>query len=446
MAQLDFKLPDIGEGVVEGEIVKWHVAEGDAVAEDQPLVEVMTDKATVTIPSPRAGKVVKRVGKEGDITKVHSTLVVLDLGGASATGAGSPAANAAAKEAGNEEPFFEKIPEAKTTASIASAPAAIAAPAQGNGKVLATPVTRRIAHEHNVDLRLVPGSGPSGRVTKADVLSFVSDNRAEGPHSSDARSEPGGRSRTALPAGGGGEVPHSDEIREPLRGLRKRIYEAMAKSKATIPHFTFVEEVEMTALSELRARLNARLAKAPAQGVAKLNYLPFIVKALTAALPKFPYLNASLDDASKEIVVRRDYHVGIAAATPDGLTVPVVHHADRLSVLELAAEIERLGKAARENKLKADELRGATITITSLGKEGGIFATPIIAHPQVAILGVHRIEPRPVVRDGQIVAREMMYLSLAFDHRLIDGHVGAAFAYELIRYLQEPELLLVELR
>ncbi len=427
MAQLDFKLPDIGEGVVEGEIVKWHVNEGDVVKEDQPLVEVMTDKATVTIPSPKAGKIVKRVGKEGDIAKVHGVLVVIEFGGAATV----------EKVAGREEPFFDKVPEKATTVPPASAPtrttsmATSTSTASSNGKVLATPVTRKIAREHGVDLRLIAGSGPSGRVMKTDVLAAVDLKDI----ASDWRSEPGGRSTTASPDGGGGRVHYS---REPLRGLRKRIYEAMAKSKATIPHFTFVEEVDMTALALLRTQFNAQLTRAPKNGVTKVTFLPFIVKAVTAALPKFPYLNASLDDASKEIVVKRDYNIGIAAATPDGLTVPVIHGADRRSVVEIAAEIDRLAKAARENKLAAADLKDGTFTITSLGAQGGIFATPIIRHPEVAILGIHRIEPRPVVRDGAVVVREMMYLSLAFDHRLIDGHVGAAFAYELIALLQDP--------
>jgi len=401
MATYDFKLPDIGEGVVEGEIVKWLVREGDPVAEDQPLVEVMTDKATVTIPSPKRGRVVRTHGKEGEIAKVHQPLVTLELeGGASAPEAARPSAPVPA-------------------AAAAPAPSAPAPVGNGNGKVLATPVTRRMAREHGLSLSAIEGSGPQGRVTKADVLAAM-----------------------ASPAAAPARAAKGDQ-RMPLKGLRRKIAEKMVRSKHTAAHFTFVEEVDCTELVRVRSRVNEALA---AQGdSAKLSFLPFICKALVAALRKYPSLNANMDEATQELVVRGGYNFGIAASTEEGLTVPVVKDVDRLSLRALGDEIARLANAARERRLKMEELSGGTFTITSLGQKGGLFATPIINHPEVAILGVHRMRKRPVVVDDQIVVREMMNVSLSFDHRVIDGAVGADFTYELIRYLEQPELLFVEL-
>lgn len=408
MATFEFKLPDIGEGVVEGEIVKWLVKEGDQVSEDQPLVEVMTDKATVQIPSPRRGKVVRTHGKEGEIAKVHHTLVTLEVEGAG-------------NEAGNGRTAPAPMAAKSEPAAPATAP---------GGKVLATPVTRRMAREHGLSLTEIAGTGPQGRVTKADVMAAIAGSGAvaTGTQTSVARPK--------VSAGG-------NDQRMPLRGLRKRIAEKMVRSKLTAAHFTFVEEMDATELVTLRKRLNASLAEAG--DTTKLSFLPFICKACVAALRKFPHLNANMDEATQELIVRGDYNLGIAAATEDGLTVPVVHGVDRLSIRELASEIARLGAAAREKKLKMEELTGGTFTITSLGQQGGLFATPIINHPEVAILGVHKMRKRPVVVDDQVVVREMMYLSLSFDHRVIDGQVGAEFTYELMRYLERPELLFMEL-
>ncbi|HVE81467.1 MAG TPA: dihydrolipoamide acetyltransferase family protein, partial [Myxococcales bacterium] len=380
MATFEFKLPDIGEGVVEGEIVKWLVKEGDQVAEDQPLVEVMTDKATVTIPSPRRGRVTRTFGNEGDIAKVHHPLVVLETD-AGAAAAASPAAPAVAPPA---------------AAPIA---AAAAAPAQGNGgegaKVLATPVTRRMAREHGLSLSSIPGSGPQGRVTKADVMAAIA---GAGAVATGTQTAAGAR---------------QGDQRVPLRGLRRKIAEKMVKSKFTAPHFTFVEEMDATELVGLRKRLNQSLAAAG--DTTKLSFLPFIVKALVAALKKYPRLNANMDEATQDLIVRGDYNIGIAAATDDGLVVPVLRGADRLSIRDLATEISRLAAAARDRKLKVEELSGGTFTVTSLGPQSGLFATPIINHPEVAILGVHRMRKRPVVVEDQVVVREMAHLSLSFD-------------------------------
>ncbi len=468
MAQFEFKLPDIGEGVVEGEIVKWLVKAGDEIALDQPLVEVMTDKATVTIPSPRKGKVVKTVGNEGDVAKVHGTLVVLEVAGSGPNEASHGAPTAHSQEQAQVAQAAPSIPHQRAgqpapltraagpalqqpqqqrkmtppAPASESAPAAADAPGNadepaaevpGNGqarKVLATPVTRRMARELGVDLAQLEGTGPQGRVMKADLIAHADKPAAAGGVPQQAR--PGGQ---------------AEEERIPLRGLRKRISESMVKSKFTAPHFTFVEECNTAALSRLRASVNAGLAK---RGDAKLSYLPFIAKALLHAFKKYPHLNSIVDEASKDLLVKRDVNLGIGAATEQGLTVFVVRNIASLSLRQIGAEIERLSKAAREQKLKVEELRDGTFTITSLGKDGGLHATPIIHHPEVAILGVHRLQEKPVVvRDehgkASIEIGERMNFSCSFDHRYIDGHIGAQFLYEMIRALEAPELLLAEI-
>jgi pyruvate dehydrogenase E2 component (dihydrolipoamide acetyltransferase) len=424
MATFEFKLPDLGEGVVEGEIVKWLVNEGDALSEDQGVVEVMTDKATVTVPSPRRGKVLKRFGKEGDMAKVHQALLLLEVAEGAAQSASGPAS--------------------AHGAAAAPAPAQAASPAAGGMggpavKVLATPVTRRMAAEHGIDLTAISGTGPQGRVTKADLMAAMDGGEAG---AATARAQPA--PAPVVPLRPLAPLAHSrEDQRLPMKGLRKKIAEKMVRSKTLMPHFTFVEEMDATELVALRQRINAQLA---ARGEkSKVSFLPFIVKALIAALRKFPHLNANFDEASQELVVRGQFNIGIAASTDEGLTVPVVKHADTLSIRALADEIGRLATAARERKLKMEELTGGTFTITSLGQTGGLFATPIINHPEVAILGVHRMRKRPVVVDDQVVVREMMHLSLSFDHRVIDGSVGAEFTYEIIRYLEHPETLFLEM-
>lgn len=418
MTTYEFKLPDIGEGVVEGEIVKWLVKEGESVAEDQPLLEVMTDKATVTIPSPKRGKVIKRHGSEGEIAKVHGTLVTLEIDGAS-------------------EPAGAKATAAQAPASAPTPAAAKQAPA--GARVLATPVTRRMAREHGLELGEISGSGPQGRVTKADVESALQTKQAPSrPSAAPAKPATQLAKPRPMPI-----TAAAEDQRLPLKGIRRKIAEKMVRSKFTAPHFTFVEEMDATNLVAMRSRINSSLAASGEE--LKISFLPFICKALVATLRQFPQLNANFDDAAQELVVRGEYNFGIAVATEEGLTVPVLKQVDRRSVRELADELLRLGNGARERRLSMDDLSGGTFTITSLGQTGGLFATPIINYPEVAILGVHRMRKRPVVdENGQIVVREMMYLSLSFDHRVIDGSVGADFTYALIRYLENPELLLLE--
>jgi pyruvate dehydrogenase E2 component (dihydrolipoamide acetyltransferase) len=455
MARWEFKLPDIGEGVTEGEIVKWLVTVGQLVTEDQPMVEVMTDKATVTITAPRAGTVVETHGQPGEIVQVHSVLLVFELAGGAAAGTeqAHPAApqgthtnghtREVARAPKDEGPAATAVGDIKD--SLPGMVAVSAGPVAGyyNEKPLATPATRKLARDMNVDLRRVPPTGPQGRVTKRDVEGFSP--AATSPVAPTAMTKAGKPAGPIAPPAGivpvGPAAPTALDTRVPLAGLRRRIAQRMAQSTRTASHFTFVEECDVTALKAVRARLRGA---SEALGV-KLSFLPLIVKAVVAALKKHPMLNATLDDDKNEIVLHHYYNVGIAAATESGLIVPVVRNADRRSLVDIAREIDRLAEDARAGKSKLEDVQGSTFTITSLGTQGGLFATPIINYPEVAILGVHQMKQKPVVRDGQIVIGDVMLLSLSFDHRVVDGHVGAAFAYEVIRYLEQPELLMLEM-
>ncbi len=433
MARWEFKLPDVGEGVSEGEIVAWLVKPGDVVAEDQPIVEVMTDKATVTITAPKAGVVVETRGRVGEIVPVHSVLVVFDLDGSRAAPTGHANGTKAARSAPEDGPAATAVGELRETLP------GMTSSGYFNERPLATPATRKLARDMQVDLRRVPPSGPAGRVTRADLEGYrpaVEPLRAPAPAAA----------RPASPARGEAidsavEARDAREERVPLVGVRRRIAQKMAQSKSTAAHYTFVEECDASRLKGLRARLKDA---AEAQG-AKLSFLPFVVKAVVGALKKHPMLNTTLDETRNEIVFRKYFHIGIATATDAGLVVPVVKDADKKSILEIAREIERLAGEVRAGKAKAEDLTGSTFTITSLGAKGGLLATPIINFPEVAILGVHQMKTKPVVRDGQIVIGDVMLLSLSFDHRIVDGHVGAAFALDVIAYLEKPETLLLEL-
>jgi pyruvate dehydrogenase E2 component (dihydrolipoamide acetyltransferase) len=463
MTRWEFKLPDIGEGVTEGEVVAWLVNAGDAVREDQPMVEVMTDKATVTITSPKSGTIAECCAKVGEVVKVHATLVVYDLdGGAKAAPAAAPAPAQKKDDKGPAATAVGDIKEDLPGMSLmnAHAPPRVATPAAATSgyfadKPLATPATRQAARDLGVDLRKVPPTGSGGRVSKEDVERF-----AKGPAGSSAATT--SASSAAAPAAVASSAPSMSaaagsareavkiapsvssgadaDQRIPFVGVRRKIAERMSTSKNTAAHFTFVEECDCTELKALRERLKPRAEK---EGV-KLTFLSFIAKAVVAAMKKHPTLNSALDESTNELVIRKSVHLGIAASTDAGLVVPVVKDADRRSILDLARDIERLGTAAKQGKLKPQDLTGSTFTITSLGATGGLFATPIINFPEVAILGVHQMKQKPVVKNGQIVIGDVMLLSLSFDHRIIDGHVGAAFAYEVIGYLQEPDRLMLE--
>ncbi len=462
MSLFEFKLPDIGEGVMEGEIVAWHVADGQAVREDDPMVEVMTDKATVTIGAPKTGTVQQVRAKVGDVVAVGAVIVTLETNGAARAEPGTikhaapppagpaPVAAPPKKVEGPAATAVGDIKDSLPGTGYFQKPAGGAAPRDHfDPKPLATPATRKLARDLQVDLRVVPPSGKGGRITKDDVTSFAGGGA---PEVSPAPSAPAAAPPVAAPSAlakarapvsiQAPGVEHAAlETRAPFVGVRRKIAERMQASKQTAAHFTFVEECDVGRLSELRDRLRPQ---AQAAGV-KLTFLPFIVKAVVAALKKHPVLNSALDESTNELVTRRYYHIGIAASTDQGLMVPVVKDADRRSLLDIAREIDRLGSAAKEGKIAPQDLSGSTFTITSLGKQGGLFATPILNMPEVGILGVHQIKQKPVVRDGAIAIGEIMLLSLSFDHRIVDGHVGAAFAYDVIGYLEDPDRLFLEM-
>ncbi len=412
MGRYVFKLPDVGEGIAEAEVVGWHVEVGDTVAEDDPLVDVMTDKATVEIPSPRAGRVLAITGGPGDKVRVGSELLVL--------------------EAEGDAP--EREPTGVTPA--ASPPSPRPPPARGGGvepgggrgptekKPLAPPAVRRRAYERGIALQFVPGTGPGGRIGQADLDAYVSSGR-----------------RAPLDAARPGARARRQDIEEiKIIGLRRLIAERMQQSKRRIPHYSYIEELDVTALEELRAHLNDRYAT----DRPRLTLLPFLIAALVRALPRFPQVNALFDDEAGIVRRHAGVHVGIATQTEQGLMVPVVRHAEALDLWQAASEIARLATATRDGKAARDELSGSTITITSLGPIGGIVTTPVINYPEVAIIGVNRIVERPVVRDGQIVVRKMMNLSSSFDHRVVDGWDAARFVQELKGLLEQPATLFID--
>ncbi len=403
----DFKLPDLGEGIAEGEILKWMAKEGDQIKEDQPIVEVMTDKVNVQIPAPRSGRVSKILVKEGDIAKVGQTILIIDDG---STGA-SPSVSAAAPATSKPLQAAQSTPPP--------------APSQGS---LATPATRRLARETGVDIGTVRGSGPQGRVTDEDV------RRSAG-------GSPSGRATVAVQQAPPAHVqagPKEELV--PLRGIRKTISERMLKSLQTTAQVTHVDEADMTELVQLREAFKGSAEK---RGV-RLTFLPFIIKALVPALKEFPYLNSSLDEQNGNIVLKKYYNLGIATDTEQGLVVPVVKSVDTKNIFELAGEIERLADKARHGQLTLDEVHGSTFTITNVGAIGGIFATPIINLPEVAIIGLHKITKRPVVRDGKVEIRDTTYLSLTFDHRVVDGAYAARFISRVIETIQDTKRLLSE--
>lgn len=417
----DFYMPDIGEGVVEGEIVAWKVKEGDTVKLDQVLVEVMTDKATVELPSPRAGVVKKINFKAGDICPVGKVLVTIDDGNAASTSV-PPPSHGGATHGGSHH----TNPPVAASAAPRGQQIEVVDATASRERVLATPATRRLARQMGIEIGRVPATGKHGRVTTDDVKNFQ-----DKPSGTTAKST---HAPMSIAKGG-------DEERIPLRGMRKRIADSMTRSKSTAAHFTYVEEIDMTELVAVRDRAKSRAAE---RGV-KLNYLPFIVKAVVSGLKKWPMLNASLDEATQEIVRKRYYHIGIAAQGPQGLVVTVVRDADHRSIFDLSKEIDRLAEAVRNNTATREELTGSTFTISSLGKLGGVLATPIINFPEVAIIGVHKIEEKPAVRNGQIVIRHLMNLSISVDHRLADGWDGAMFLQDVKALLEDPTTMFMEM-
>lgn len=418
MSVFVFKLPDVGEGIAESEIATWRVEVGDVVKEDQPLVDMLTDKAAVEIPSPVAGKVISLHGAAGDKVAVGSVLITLEVGAQSSA----------------PVPSAEKVTQPGSAPSI-PAPAAGAEDAAPpvvtsvviNEHVAAAPTVRKRARELGVDLRTVQGSGPSGRILHSDL-----EARSTAPaHAAPSSASPAANSDSA------GDDDATETIK--VIGLRRKIAEAMQRSKQRIPHFAYVEEVDVTEFEALRVHLNGLHKDRP-----KLTLLPLLIQAMVRAVPAFPMVNATFDDDVGVVTRHRALHVGIATQTPGGLVVPVLRHAQRQNLWERATNIKRIADAARAGKGTREELSGSTITITSLGALGGIVTTPVINAPEVAIVGVNKMVERPVVKNGQIVVRTMMNLSSSFDHRIVDGFDAASFIQKLKTLLENPATLFMD--
>ena len=425
MSQFVFKLPDLGEGTVEAEIVAWRVKPGDVVTEDDVIVEVMTEKAAVEVPAPVSGKVVSTTGQPGDMVPVGSALIVFD------TGAG--VATVAQEEA--PAPVVTKTVPVEAPARMAANGAAGAAHVVAHrGRVATSPAIRRRAHEAGVDLRNVPGSGPNGRIVRSDFDAYLEEHKGPGHHAKGADKPIPLRPRPAVVEDG----PATEEIK--VIGLRRLIAQRMSEAKRNIPHFAYVEEMDVTDLEALRRHLNSKLPS----GTASLTYLPFLALALVKVLKTFPQANALYDSERSVIVRHRAVHIGVATQTPEGLKVPVVRDAQARSLWDLAAEMRRVTEAARTNKATRDELTGSTITITSLGKLGGIASTPIINAPEVSIIGVNRAVERPVVLNGAITVRRMMNLSSSFDHRFVDGYDAAALIQALKEHIEHPATIFID--
>ena len=429
MSQYVFKMPDLGEGTVDAEIIAWHAKPGDAVDEDQLVVEVMTDKAAVEVPAPVSGRIVSVTGAPGDKVAVGSPLIVFEL---------APAAAGATEEKPAAAPAAPVAPE-QAPPLRAAVPHPPPAPANAApGRVKTSPANRRRAQEAGIDLATVTGSGPGGRILSGDLA--AARDAAPPAEARPVGARPAGSPAVGEPAAGHAETMPPAAVTEiKVIGLRRLIAERMSEAKRTIPHFAYVEEVDVTELEALRTHLNAAL---PA-GATALTYLPFVIAALTRALASFPQCNVRYDAAREVLVRHRAVHAGVATQTPDGLKVPVVRDAQARSLWELAAEIRRVSERARTNKATRDELIGSTITVTSLGKLGGIASTPVINAPEVAIVGLNKAVERPVVLRGAVVVRRVMNLSSSFDHRFVDGYDAAAMIQMLKDLLEHPATIFI---
>jgi 2-oxoisovalerate dehydrogenase E2 component (dihydrolipoyl transacylase) len=429
------KMPDLGEGIAEVELVAWHVQPGDSVREDQTLAEVMTDKATVELPSPVAGRVLALGGVVGQVLAVGAELIRIELGAATSSEPAAAAPAAPVAPPAERPTVAAPPPSPRQAAPVPAVPASasnrtVATPAAApTERPIASPSVRRRAWGLGLDLARIRGSGPGGRIMQADL-----DGAAAVPAGTVASAP-----TRPVPAAAG-LVPREDETAIPIVGLRRKIALKMQEAKRRIPHFSYVEEVDVGELEALRARLNEQW-----QGQRpRLTLLPLLMRALVLAVREHPGLNARFDDGTGVLVQHGAVHIGIATQTASGLLVPVVRHAEALDLWASAAELARLAEAARQGRITRDELSGSTITITSLGPLGGIATTPIINHPEVAIVGINRIALRPVIRDGMVVARPLMNLSSSFDHRVVDGLHAAEFVQALRRRLECPGLLFTE--
>ena len=430
------KMPDIGEGIAEVELVAWHVQVGDTVAEDQILADVMTDKATVEIPSSVAGKVLALGGAVGQVMAVGSEVIRIEV-----QGAGNIKGNTAPALVEATQAAIKVVVDTENNKPVAATPAAPRASASGSGaarpgqtntalvrapgdKPIASPAVRRQAWDLGVELQFVPGTGMAGRITHEDLQAYVA------------------RAAQAQPVGSVDQryAQRLDEQTVPVIGLRRKIAQKMQEAKRRIPHYTYVEEVDMTELEALRAQLNAQHGKERG----RLTVLPFLARAIVLAVRAHPEVNARYDDEAAVETRFGAVHLGLATQTQGGLMVPVIRHAETLDLWACAAEVLRLAEAARSGKATRDELSGSTITITSLGALGGIVTTPVINHPEVAIVGINRLVERPMVRNGAVVVRQMMNLSSSFDHRVVDGMNAAQFVQRIRGYLECPATLFVE--
>jgi pyruvate dehydrogenase E2 component (dihydrolipoamide acetyltransferase) len=414
----EFKFPDIGEGLTEGEIVRWLVKEGDEIKEGQPLVEVETDKALAEIPSPKTGVILKIMAKEKEIVKVGQVIVIIgERGEALAAPPPRPRSVGVVGE-------LEEAPEEAPSVTFAAEPVKTVLVSE---HALATPAVRALAKELGVDINKVKGSGPEGRVLEKDVRQLA-----------DAKGKPPEPEKKVTKVKKYDLYGYVDRI--PLRGVRRSIAKAMVKSKYTAPHVTAMDEADVTELWKIREKEKKAAEK---KGV-KLTILPFIIKAVIAGLMEHPYLNATLDDENEEIILKKYFNIGVATDTPEGLMVPVVKNAKDKSILQIAQELTQLVEKARNRTIDLADLKGGTFTISNYGALGGIYATPIINYPEVAILGVGKIREMPVVRNGKLVVRKILSLALSFDHRVVDGAEGARFLNTVIARLEDPDLILLE--
>jgi pyruvate dehydrogenase E2 component (dihydrolipoamide acetyltransferase) len=431
----EFKLPDIGEGIHEGEIVKWEVKEGDEVKEDDVLCEVQNDKAVVEIPSPVDGTIKKLHIEEGTVTTVGTVIITFD------TDAEPPEEDESEEEEeeSTEEKKEDKSEEkSKEKSEEKQEQTESAEEVDENARVIAMPSVRKYAREQDVNIRQVRGSGKNGRVMREDIDAFASGDQK--PAASEEASQEETKKEEKQPVAAYEPAEGESETREKMSGMRKAIAKAMVNSKQTAPHVTLMDEIDVTALVEHRKQFKP---VAQEKGI-KLTYLPYVVKALTSAVREFPALNTSLDDSTEEIVHKHYYNIGIAADTEKGLLVPVVKNTDRKSIFKISDQINDLAGKARDGKLASEEMKGASITITNIGSAGGQWFTPVINHPEVAILGLGRISEKPVVKDGEVVIAPVLALSLSFDHRIIDGATAQHALNHIKRLLNDPQLLVME--
>lgn len=419
----EFKLPDIGEGIHEGEIVKWFVKVGDEIKEDDVLCEIQNDKAVVEIPSPVEGTVKKIYFEEGEVATVGETLISIDAEGYESV------ESEKATEPKKEETVKEEVQQAVTKTETTDS--------NKTTRVIAMPSVRKYARDNNVDITLVEGTGKNGRILKEDIDRFLSGEGTVKSEETILTEETPTTQTESKRVVVQGEYP---ETREKISGIRKAIAKAMVNSKHTAPHVTLMDEVEVTELVLHRKKFKEIAAE---QNI-KLTYLPYVVKALVSTLKKYPILNISYDDATEEIIHKHYYNIGIAADTDRGLLVPVIKDADRKSIFEISNEINELATKARDGKLTSEEMKGGTCTITNIGSAGGQWFTPVINHPEVAILGIGRIQEKPVVRDGEVVVAPVLAVSLSFDHRMIDGATAQHAMNHIKRLLNDPQLIMME--